>query len=171
MKKLIANPENDYNVKDISIEELIPNSFENCVVMIFEDHHTLDMPMTMTGMIFSNWMKTKAGIFSKDVHKFANKKSYGKYVLYEGYNKKYIARLITQDELLLFESLKLVDGHLKDAPYMILRNLKENENFISVERYIDVIPDNVHEDVMLVQNPEQEDEETNTYRSLSLFNE
>lgn len=84
MEKKQKNLENDYNIKDLSIEELIPNTFDNCIVTIFEDHHILDMPITMTGMVFSNWLKTKAGIFSKDVHRFTHNKPAGKYVLYEG---------------------------------------------------------------------------------------
>ena len=168
----MENLESDnFNVRDLSIEELIPNTFENCVVTIFEDHHTLDMPQSMTGMVFSNWMKTKAGIFSKDVHRFTNKKPHGKYVLYEGYGKKFVARLINEDELLLFESLKLVDGRLKDVPYMILKELGEEEVFTNVKRYIEVISEDIQDDAIIVQNHGSDDEETNTYSSVSLFNE
>ena len=170
--KQMNDPENDnYNVRDLSIEELIPNTFENCIVTIFEDHHTLDMPMTMTGMVFSNWMKTKAGIFSKDVNRFTNKKPHGKYVLYEGYGKKYVARLINEDELITFESLNLVDGHLKDVPYMILKDLTEDETFTSVKRYIEVSPDDIQDDAVITHDPLCEDEETTTYNSVSLFSE
>ena len=112
------NLENNINVRDLLIDELIPNAFENCVVTIFEGHHTLDMPTTMTGMVFSNWMKTKAGVFSKDVFRYTNNKPCGKYVLYEGHGRKFVARIINDDELLLFESLKLVHGHFKDVPYI-----------------------------------------------------
>ena len=165
------DPENDnYNVRDLSIEELIPNTFENCIVTIFENHHTLDIPITMTGMIFSNWMKTKAGVFSKDVNRFSHKKPHGKYVLYEGYGKKFIARLINEDELLNFESLKLVDGHLKDVPYMILRNV-EDESFTNVKRYIEVSSNDIQDDVVVTHDSLCEDEEVTTYNSVSLFNE
>lgn len=172
MEKKQKDPGNDnYNVKDLSIEELIPNTFDNCIVTVFEGHHTLDMPPTMNGLVFSNWMKTKAGIFSKDVHRFMHNKPSGKYVLYEGYGKKFAARLINEDELLLFESLKLVDGHLKDVPYMILKDLKDDESFTNVKRYIQVSPDDIQDDVVMTNNPLCEDEETITYNSLSLFSE
>jgi len=41
------NIEINMNVCDLTIESLVPNVFENCVVAIFEDHHTLYMPTTM----------------------------------------------------------------------------------------------------------------------------
>jgi len=167
MTKQIDNLE-DYNVRDLLIEELIPSAFENCIVTIFEGHHTLDMPTSMTGMVFSDWMKTKAGIFSKDVQKFTYNKPHGKYVLYEGHNKKIIARLIDEEELLIFESLKLVHGHLKDVPYMILKELKDDEVFTNVNRYITTNnEDKVHDDAIIMH-----DESTNeTVTSISLFTE
>ena len=172
MKKKPENLENDdFNVKDLSIEELIPNVFDNCIITVFEGHHTLDMPMTMTGMAFTNWMKTKAGIFSKDVFRYTHNKLQGKYVLYEGHDKKFIARLINEDELLIFESLKLIDGYFKDVPYMILKNLKNDESLTNAKRYIEVIPDDVQDHVVMVPDPLRDDDETATYNSVSLFNE
>lgn len=169
-KKQMENPENEsFNVTDLSIEQLIPNTFENCIVTVFEGHHTLDMPITMTGMVFNNWLKTKAGIFSKDVHRFTNNKPHGKYVLYEGLANKFIARIINEDELLMFETLKLVDGHLKDVPYMILKHIKDDESFTCVKRYIEV-PDELQEDVV-THNIEEEEEDVIPYNSISLFSE
>ncbi|MFA5152818.1 MAG: hypothetical protein WC554_09685 [Clostridia bacterium] len=172
MKKQTENQENnDFSVKDLSIEELIPNTFDNCIVTIFEGHHTLDMPVTMTGMVFSNWLKTKGGIFSKDVFRHThNKLTVGKYVLFNGYNKKFIARLITEDERLLFESLNLIDGYFKDVPYMILKYLDKDHNLTSVKRYIIETEELQNEVVVPIIIPLDE-EEPIVYNSVSLFND
>jgi len=160
----------DYQIRDLSMEEIIPNTFDNCVVTVFEGHHTLDMPPTMTGLIFKNWLKTKAGIFSKDAHKFLHGKPYGKYFLYEGHEKRFIARFVNEDESLTLEALNLIDGKINDKPYIIIRNLDEEDTLSNVKRYI-VSEEEISNDVVALISSMPDEEETTNYTSLSLFTE
>ena len=136
--KTIEVPNENLNetVTDIKIEELIPNVIDNFIVTIFEDHHTVALPMNITGSQFRAWYAGKGGVFSKDVLKFSLNKSHGKYVLIKNSKLNCVARLITEDEELQFKTLKLVDGQIKDRPYMILKKLEEGEKLSSTQIYI-----------------------------------
>lgn len=173
MQKVIVNPKDDnFNVTNIKIEQLIPNTFDNILITIFEGHHTLDLPKSMVGLEFKNWLRTRGGIFSKDVLKFTRNKEHGQYVLYEGLKNKFIARLIKDEELLTFESLKLVDGHFKDVPYMILKDVDDENCLTSIKRYIEVSSDDIQNDVVISSHDsDNNDEEAISYNSVSLFSE
>ena len=130
---------NNYTIKDLTIDEIIPNVIDNFIVTIFEDHHTIFLPSTTTGIQLKAWNHGRGGVFSKDVFKHAQNKKTGQYVLIKGNDVRCIARLITEEEKLLFSSLKLIDDKIKDIPYMILKNLKEDEKLSSTRKYKEYI--------------------------------
>jgi hypothetical protein len=164
------NIEINMNVCDLTIESLVPNVFENCVVAIFEDHHTLYMPTTMNGFVYEIWRKSRGGIFSNDVLAYTRKKPHGKYVLVNGYGDNFVARLIEEEELLVFEALNLIDGHLKDKPYMLLKKLSDQEPLSSSKRIIEDKVEQMHDMVMTMFIEPPEEEQSN-YTSVSLFND
>jgi hypothetical protein len=158
-------------VTDIKIELLIPNVIENIIVTIFENHHTLALPMHVNGQVFRAWNKSKGGVFSKDVLNFTLKKPHGKYILIKGITLNCVARIVSEEEELQFKTLKLVDGQIKDKPYMILKNLRENEKLASTQRYINE-KDMEPEDNMIVNTSQvtsQDDDLDRHVGSISLF--
>jgi len=158
-------------IKDISIEEIIPNSIDGVVVNVIEGHHTIFLPMNMSGIHFKAWNRGKGGVFSRDVLDYSLNRKPAKYVLITG-KLSCIARLIAEEEELSFKTLKLVDGKIKDSSFMILRNLNEGEKLTSVQTYTDDKPD--FGEVIIVSNDNKipQDEELE-YRggSISLFSE
>ena len=158
-------------VTDIKIEFLIPNVIDNIIVTIFEDHHTLALPMNINGQVFRAWNKSKGGVFSKDVLNFSLNKPYGKYILIKGTTLNCVARIVTEEEELQFKTLKLVDGQIKDRPYMILKNLQQGEKLASTQRYINE-KDMEPEDNIFATPPQvtsQDDDVDHHVGSISLF--
>lgn len=132
-----ATEDSNFNVKDLKMKQIIPNMIDDYLVTIIDDHHTILMPPHITGMQFKLWSQGRGGIFSKDVLKHALNKNTPKYVLLKGNGIHCIARIIEEDEKPLFEGFKLIDGQIKDKPYMILRNLKNGEKLTSTIKYIE----------------------------------
>jgi len=91
----------------------------------------------MDGPKFKTFRKSNGGVFNRDVLAYKRGKEYGKYVLIEGNRERKIVRLIEDEELLLFQTLRLVKGIVKDKPYMLLRKLGEKEKLTSSGRYIE----------------------------------
>lgn len=161
------------SVKDVKIEELIPNVIDDFIVTIFEDHHTIVLPLNITGTQFRAWYKAKGGVFSKDVLNFSLNKPHGKYVLIKSKGVNYVARVITEEEELQFKTLKLVDGQIKDRPYMILKKLEEGEKLSSTQRYINE-KDMEHEENAYIpasHESSQDDDVEHHVGSISLFSE
>jgi len=137
MKKTKIVPLEDYNytIKDLSIEEIVPNNIDNYLVSIYENHHLIVLPNSVMGEQFKNWKKSRGGQFSKDVLYYTLKKfeQVAKYVLIKGNGKYFIARIIAEEEKLDFEALKLIDGQIKDISYMILRHLNEDDTLTNTK--------------------------------------
>jgi len=165
---------NEY-VTDLTMDQLIPNTFDNYGVGIIDDHHTILMPMNITGTQFRAWKKSKGGIFSKDVLKYSLGKDCGKYVHIQSKELTCIARLIDDEEELTFRTLKLIDGKIKDVPYMILRKIKNEQKFINSQRYIDENNDISEDEEMYISSIStklsQDDDFDHPSRSISLFSE
>ena len=123
-------------IKDIEIGELIPNVYEDVIINIKNGTHVLDIPSEMGGIAFTNWTKTRGGMFNKDVLRWKRGKKHAKYVLIEGDGLVSVVRLIDEEDKLLFETLKLIDGKLKDKPYMLLKTVAAGQRLTSTERYI-----------------------------------
>lgn len=155
MKKIknITEEELNYNIKDLKIEEIYPNSIDNVIVNIINGESITLLPSNMSSDNFRKWVKGRGGIFKKDITKFSKGKPTGRYILIEGKEERKIVRLIEDDEIKLFESQGLIDGKIKDKPYMLIRSLKPEQNLTSLDRYINDIPD-------IIEEPEEETNET-----------
>lgn len=173
-KKIQASSET-YNdvITDLKIEQLIPNVIENFIVTIFEGHQTVALPMNVTGTEFRAWYKRKGGVFAKDVLQFSLKKPHGKYVLIKGETINCIARLISEEEELQFKTMKLVDGQIKDRPYMILKKLEEGEKLSTTQRYINENDIETEDNIFVGALPvtSQDDDVDHHVGSISLFTE
>jgi len=173
-KKIQASGEvpND-TITDIKIEQLIPNVIDNFIVTIYEGHQTIALPMNITGTEFRAWYKRKGGVFAKDVLQFSLKKPHGKYVLIKGETLNCVARLISEEEELQFRTLKLVDGQIKDRPYMILKKLENGEKLSNTQRYINETDIEHEENPYVVPLPvtSQDDDVDHHVGSISLFTE
>jgi hypothetical protein len=172
-----TDEEVNYKLKDLKMSQLIPNIIDNYLVTILDGHHTIIMPSNITGMQFKAWSQGKGGIFSKDVLKHALNKKTPKYILFKTNELNCIIRIIEEDEQEYFESLKLIDGKIKDKPYMILKNLRSGEKLSNTNRYIDE-KDIIHEDDMQIsisdtqKIPRDDESSDDSYvKSISLFNE
>jgi hypothetical protein len=160
-------------ITDISIEKLIPNYVGGYIVAILDGHHTILMSDHATGTHWRAWRRTSAGIFSNDVLNFSRKKSHGKYVLIKRNDETTVARIITDEEKLQFETLKLVDGQIKDRPYMILKKLQKGEKLVNTQRYITENTMEPEESILNVPSAEasQDDDLDQHVGSISLFTE
>ncbi len=147
IKKLNENINEDTHitVKDLNIDQIVPNIIENFLITIIDGHQTLIIPSNASGLQFKEWMHRRGGIFSKDVLYHSLNKKIGKYVLIKGSDINCIARIIEDDEHELFESLRLIDGKIKDNLYMILRNLKDGDELTNTNK-------NIHEEIIEEQN-------------------
>ena len=164
------------NVKDIEISELIPSVIDNVIVYI--DDTTLvkevvqDLPINMGGISFRNWRNNKGGIFARDVRLFIENKPHGKYAMILNKDEKTIIRLIEDEELRTFSTLKLLDGKIKDKAYMIFKKLNNGEKIISSKRYIEEKMPMISEE-KITTHIEVHDEDSERYsgNSISLFND
>lgn len=118
-----------YSVEDIDIKDLIPNVIDNFVVAILEDHHTVILPPNINGQQFTIWNKGRGGVFSRDVLKYSRGLNSGKYVIIKEANRKFIARIISEEELFQFKTLKLTSGQVKDTNYMFLKEINEGDSY------------------------------------------
>ena len=173
VKKIEPVEEVRETVTDVKIQKLIPNVIDNFLVTIFEDHHTILLPLNTTGTQFRAWNKGRGGVFSKDVLNFSLNKSHGKYVLIKSKSLKCIARVISEEEELQFKTMKLVDGQIKDRPYMILKKIENGEKLSSTQRYINE-KDIEHEENAYIptsRKTAQDDDVDHHVGSISLFTE
>lgn len=163
------------NIKDLEIKDLIPQSFNGTVVSVVNGLQTLYLPIGMDGPKFKTFRKSRGGIFSKDVLEYNRGKECGKYVLIEGNGERKVVRIIEDEEMLLFQSLRLIKGIVKDKPYMLLRNLAQNEKLTSAGRYIDKENSDyeieVEEMIVTPQVKAVEEDHDATTTSISLFDE
>ena len=131
-----VNEDVNYTIKDLNIKDIIPNTFDNFIVTIFEGHHTIILPSHITGIQFKMWSRGRGGIFSKDVLNYSLNKPCAKYLLFKDDKTTIIIRLIEENELTTFEALNLVDGQIKDSKYMILKVLKDGDKLTDAKGYI-----------------------------------
>jgi len=161
----------NYTVKDLNISDIIPNVFDNFIITIYEDHHTIVLPSTITGTQFKAWSRGRGGIFSKDVLNYTLNKICGKYILLKDIKNTSIIRLITEEELLTFKTLNLVDGQIKDISYMILKTINEKEKLTSVKKHVKEIESTYDETIVIptVNKVAHKDDINYHASSISLF--
>jgi len=165
----------DLSIKDLKISELLPQNYNNVIVTIFEGYHTLQLPSDMEKGKFKTWRKSAGGMFGRDVLAFSRGKKHGKYLLLKGKGERKIVRLIEDDELYLFKHLRLVKGIVKDKPYMLLRNLTDDEKLTGTVRYIKQNSEHEKLDETISVEPPLIEKDENDYdspaTSVSLFDE
>ena len=174
MKNKLETIESTYQIKDISINEIVPNKFDHVFIDIVDGSRQINIPDTMSGEGFARWKKGPGGILYKDIHRFLNGKESGKYIMVEENQSKYILRLIEDEELEIFKSLKLISGKIKDKSVMKLIDLSEIGKKDSKSGYIE---ENNQIDVILTENTmsikpnhiPQENDEDHFSQNLSLF--
>jgi hypothetical protein len=168
------NEDINYSVRDLTIKEIIPNVIDNFLVSILENHHTLVIPSNVVGIQFKAWFNGRGGIFSKDVLNYSRDKKSSKYVLIQGNGLYCIARLISEEEKSLFETLKLIDGQIKDVSYMILRNLREDEQLTNTYKFIkekDIYTEIDSTISIPITKPSPDEDQDYHSSSISLFND
>jgi hypothetical protein len=104
---------------------------------------------------------------------FTFKQPHGKYILIKSKGLNCVARVITEEEELQFRTMKLVDGQIKDRPYMILKKLENGEKLSSTQRYINE-KDIEHEESTIIpasRTASQDDDSDHHVGSISLFTE
>lgn len=136
------------SIKDLKIKDIIPQNIKNVIILELDGRHTIVLPENMEKNKFKTWRKSKGGIFNTDVLNYLRDKKHGQYVLIGDKTNKHIVRLIEDDELHLFQALKLVNGVIKDKAYMLLRTLGDKERLTNTKT--------------LIINPEFEEEEVET---------
>ena len=171
--KIASEEDQNYTIKDLSIDEITPNIIAGYVVTMFEGHHTIALPMIANGQHFKTWSRGRGGVYSRDVLHHSQNKPHGKYILFKGYDKYFIARLISEDEHLAFKTLNLIHGEIKDTSYMILKHLKEGDKLTDVKQNIFNELETA-DDMVAISLPEQSDiKKENKPRgiTISLFSE
>lgn len=158
----------NYTLRTLEINEICPNFVDGVVVSIEEGKKRLDLPSSMSSEVFRKWMGGKGGVFSKDLSDFLKGRPVAKYILMEGEGERTILRLIEDEELVSFETRKLVDGKVKDKAYMTLRNLKEEDSLTTSSRYIEETSELIESEPL--DMPHQEDGDSLT-QSMQLFSD
>lgn len=177
-EKLSAEKEMDLRnliIKDLKMEEMLPQYVNGVAIVIDgQGYHNMVLPVGMDKAKFKTFRKSPGGIFAKDSLRYSKKKEYGKYLLIEGNGERKLIRLIEDGELTVFKSLRLIHGMIKDRPFMLLKNLGDNEKITGTYEYINENSDHEEvEDEIIIETPNnglEDDYETNTY-SVSLFDD
>jgi len=158
--------EKNLHIKDLKITEIVPNVIDNVIINIVDNKCEIYLP-PMTGIDYKKWKNGRGGIFSRDLIKYLLDKPYGQYVLLKENKEKKIIRLIEDDEIEIFETLKLIDGKIKDKPFMNLRYITKGESLTKSNRYIEHIEE---EPKMVILNIPSVSEDSGHHRdSISLF--
>lgn len=113
-------------IKDLEIKNIIPNAIDNVIISYDGEKCITILPNSMAGTNYKNWKNSRGGIFFKDVRNYFNSKKCGKYVLLNDNGVKIIARLIEEYELDIFNTLKLINGKIKDKAFMKLKTIKDD---------------------------------------------
>lgn len=176
--KIELKEDEHYIIKDLGIEEILPNSFNNIVIFIIDGKHTVHIPSSVTGLQFKIWNKERGGILSKDVLSYClNKKETAKYKLIVGKEHKYVIRLINEEEEPHFNTYNLVDGKLKDVSYMLLKKLNIDDKIVCTHNEEEEKDISIHEDTVIsISKPKISEEDEfehpqHPLTSISLFNE
>lgn len=171
-KIAVENEHDDVIVKELTIDQIVPNIIDNLLIAIIDGHHTLVLPSNVSGDIFAIWKKNKGGIFSKDVLRYSLNLEHGKYIHIKNHELNCIARIIADDEIDYFEPAKLIDGKIQDTHYMILKMLNNGQKLSGITKNIsekDIVLDE-DETININTHNNTLDDETNYHTgSISLL--
>lgn len=165
-KILDAVEEKNLLIKDLNLEQIIPNCIEDVIVTKINEDVVLHIPSEMSREKYKIWKKGRGEVFVKDIK---NKEKNFHYVILTGEGKRIIARLIEEDEIERFNDLKLIDGKINDKPYMKLKILQEGEKLIKTDRYIEKNDKMVKEPKIIITNHKTSNEESDNHGNISLF--
>jgi len=160
ISKLIHNYSNkntEFEVKELKIEDLVPNVIDNYVITIEGGKQMVYLTDDIVGLNFKNWKKGRGGIFSKDVLYYTLGKNTAKYCLLTYQNEQTIIRMIDEFEIDKFTSLKLIDGKLIDSPFMILKKITVDESLTTTNR-INILKEDTYFSEILEVGKEDEEE-------------
>ena len=167
--------EKNLSIKDVKIKDLIPNAIEDVIIAFINDEVQLHFGKDLSGERFKKWKNGRGGVFYQDVKNWKNKKNHGNYVILNGNGEdRTIARLIEEEEVETFDMLKLIDGKIKDKPYMKFRVIGEGEKLTKSDRYIEKSnEDMASEYKIILPNHIASNDEVNTDQegNVSLFND
>jgi hypothetical protein len=172
METHVDASEQNLSVLDLKITDIVPNNINNVILTVASNKCILHLPKTMLGNDYKRWKNSNGGVFYKDLRNFCSNKPCGKYVLLENNNQKLIVRLIENQEIDAFKNLNLINGKIKDKPYMTLKQVRAGEALTKTDRYIEYIDDY---DVLKIVMPDNissttEDSDGHFVRdSISLF--
>lgn len=128
------NDSNINSIKEISVEDIIPNCIEDVVIYKENNKAALYVTTNMAGEILRHWKKGRGGIVLNDFK--TNKDS--TYFLLNKDGEREIIRIINEIELPQFEILNLVDGVFDTKNYMFVKKLNNaDESINQVRRYIE----------------------------------
>ena len=162
-----AFEEEGHSIKTIHIADMIPNVMDKVTIFERNGEHILDIPPEMDGMKFKAWLKTAAGIFSKDFLAWLREKPIPEYMMVKSSIYKTAIRLIRDDELLTFETLNLVNGKIKDKYYTHIKTVEATRSLHGIERKTVASSLNIEETES--ENDNENDNENTKYHSKSLF--
>jgi len=161
--------DNNLSIKDLNINEIVPNVVENVIIHVFDNRCQLNLPSNMTGFDFKKWKNGRGGIFSKDLNDFLFGKNDNQYVLLKSEKERKIIRLINDNENKIFEQLNLIDGKIKDKNYMVIRTLYNEEPLTKNNRYIEQNTEETNIPIINISLNSNEDSENRDKDSISLF--
>ena len=147
------------SISDINITDFLPINLGEVIIWYDGKYQILDLPPFMDKPRFKIWRKTIGGVIANDVRDFARNKSKAKFLLIKEDEKKHICRIITEEELPGFESLKLISGQIKDVQYSIVKTLDIDANLKTPERSEIEMADIINvEDISVTPDEESEED-------------
>jgi hypothetical protein len=170
-KETEAKVEPKMTIKELSLEDILPNSIDGVDIYNDEGKAGIYLQPLFDKDKLKRWLKGRGGIILKDLKANLKDGREQKYALVTRDLERFIVRFIARGEHGHFNSLKLINGKIKDASYMIIKNLGEDEKIKSYgTRYIE--ESNIIEtDKIIVTNKAADDSEDfdAVTRSVSLF--
>lgn len=121
----------NWTIKKISIEDIMPLAQDNIAVYVIDNRHTIALSSNVGTIALKNFIKSRIGIYSKDIKRYTRGKSIGEYMLLTSETEKLIVRLVKDEELADFELKGFIDGKLKDSKYTVIKKLNASDDKLS----------------------------------------
>jgi len=179
-KTELSNKEDNLSyvkISDIDIKDLLPLSFEDVLVSIEDGLHVLYLSDVMTGDKYRSFKRKRGYVFNKDVLNYSRNKKSGKYVLIQTSSNKKVVRLVEDDELSDLKHFKLIDGIIKDMPYIIMQTYDKDTEIYSYTRdFNSLLPfindeESVICNVPITTNKDNDEDYEPVSSSISLFDD
>ena len=132
---------NNVTIRNLTMEEIIPNLVESVFININDDKIELVLPGNMCGIEFKKWKIGRGGLFLKDIYESLKKDKFNNYVLVEEDDKKKIIRLFEDNEYEIYKTRNIIDGKIKDKWFTIIKIVNSDESLTKNNRYIKQMED------------------------------